>query len=336
MNATPRNRQGFTLIELLVVMAIIALLIALLLPAIQRVRETAARTECQNNQKQLALACHTFHEEHGSLPRNGAVSFYWELKAYVEQEISDGNGPVPTYICPSRRKAKFNYCDYAGAATFYTYQRFNQQSGTPTKNKTGGYDYNYSFEIKTSFVQTALGDDSGVRLVDIKDGTSNTFLLTEKLISSNEYKGFLSPGDQPWPTAGVGVLPLNKYVATTTTQTYPCSWFGKNATCNQSFTNVVPVPDTSVPLRGINTKRGGTGGDVTNGYSFGGSEPIIRDVDFGNSSFAGAGSQTNFGTSHVAGIVPVAFCDGSVRNVASRSLPLGVLGINDGATVNLP
>jgi hypothetical protein len=308
-----------TLLELLVVIGIIGVLIGLLIPAVVAMREAANRAACTNHQKQLALACHTYHDAHLAFPPNGKISFYDKLKLFVEQQNNPGTVGVKVFTCPSRRLSDAPYCDYAGVLPFFLAEPTNIVYKY-VQNNSGGWDYVYTYDINNRLVHTALGDDRPVRLNDIIDGTSNTVLLTDKSVFINNNPAFSSPYDQPWNVAGVPIVPLYKGVANNYSSQFDCPWNGPNAKCSYSYTFVNFVIDTSRPLRSANTKRGGR--DSSN-YG----EALYRDKWGRDSWYTQPWYQGKFGSSHLYW-QPVAFCDGSVHNLGFLST--GLLGIDDG------
>jgi prepilin-type N-terminal cleavage/methylation domain-containing protein/prepilin-type processing-associated H-X9-DG protein len=204
-----RLRRAFTLIELLVVIAIIAILIALLVPAVQKVREAASRTQCQNNLHQIGVALHGYHAAQKCFPQGRnqypkVVSAHARLLPYLErQEIEstlnyDGTLSDPanaaasllkvaTFLCPSDLSTGqvpgmpdwgTNYVACSGAGAIF------DAAGNPVTY----------FTIATGngiFVQNPT------RIRDILDGTSNTAAFSESLLGDGDLPAAGKPPADP-------------------------------------------------------------------------------------------------------------------------------------------
>jgi prepilin-type N-terminal cleavage/methylation domain-containing protein/prepilin-type processing-associated H-X9-DG protein len=283
-----RRRSAFTLIELLVVIAIIAILIGLLLPAVQKVREAAARVQCQNNLKQMGLACHNYHDSKGKLPPalTGGTStlepsvryttLHVYLLPYIEQEnlyrlfptgntsysahYAAGTNRVKTYLCPSSTQTEslssgesFNGVrDY----TMHYYANLGplgqNTSVTPATNyqfRAIGSQGGYSLDGPLVVSSLSGGGSFGYTITGLSDGTSNTLMIGE--ISKNGWK-FYRSWIRGWDNDSSGATVSGKNMVNAINSADYTSGNFNNVSLSSNHTGLVNVAMCDGSIRTLN------------------------------------------------------------------------------------
>lgn len=299
---TPFSRKsGFTLIELLVVIAIIAILVGLLLPAVQKVREAAARMSCSNNLKQIGLALHNYQSAEGAFPP-GVNPLQFTAQALILPYIEQGNiytqinllvsAQDPSNAAVSAFRIKTYICPSDVITTM--------PAGMAGNNYFANYGTTYTWFLDSTQANGVfMFEATGQSITNILDGTSQTVAFSE--MSKGDFnnamysKGdILSPSGVPAPTSADQAFSICQNMSTSNLSN---QWFSTGATWLSSYS---------------------TSGAINSTYTHVGL-PNTTNCGCDNCNVHGAGHNTTawVANSYHMGGVNVVLCDGSVRFVTN-------------------
>jgi prepilin-type N-terminal cleavage/methylation domain-containing protein len=318
------KKRAFTLVELLVVIAIIAILIGLLLPAVQKVREAAARAESANNLKQVGLATHNFNDTMGYLP----PATGWHGTPYSANSIF---GSAFWYLFPFMEQNNLYNQSYHGYWAYnwsknppsWGYQPaayYAPNVWTPVKNLQSSADpsMTYTGGPNISYLANSLVMNGNLKIQTITDGSSNTILYSEGYTNCYGDNQFTVTGTYTWP-------PQTYYY--TFTQTYPYvfrsglynppdySWLNKNP--GNLYLGLGPQFQPISGLSKITTSYGWKNGQY---FYTRGTPTAITQGTFQVRPTPNQCDQT-VPQGLTSGVIQVGLGDGSVRGVAQGLSP---------------
>ncbi len=312
-----RNRRGFTIIELLVVIAIIAILISLLLPAIQQAREAARRTQCKNHLKQLGLAVHNYASSYRYLPPGASVDLSvtstgnngsWGVHGRILPLLEQGNLynnvdlsiawdfqtaidglKIPVYACPSDPKS--------------------DQARDPGSGKVTLYPTNYGFNYGTWFVFDTTNGNGGngaffpnasLTIAAFTDGTSNTLLASE-VKSWQPYTRNGGPSTTTIPSTASEAATITASGGQFKTNTGHTEW--PDGRVHHTGFTVTMNPNTHVPYTNAGTEYNADYNSWQEGKNGGAGSPTYAIIT---------------SRSHHIGVVNAVLVDGSVRTISEN------------------